>query len=1000
MYQTSSVLKSISIKKGGDSFMKKLLGLSLMIVLFASMSFGAITDYSFSTSLAINVPGDGGNKCAGTVIYNPDLNAVFVGMYFTGVGSRANMCGWSMDTADITYGTVTPKYIIRDRMFPNGDKMAALKAEYGNGVYQNGKMYFVCDLWMFNNLNMVGRKYSTVNADSVTITFPDVSASYPLYNVTGVSTTALTAVEDTYNTTAGQQLYAGSAVITTAAFTCAANGWQVNLPDNNRALVGVTGVWTDYQTTYTRESSNSVSGTTVQTLNGPIIAVTGVWTTSGGTGLNFAAATTVTRQSLLSDNATQVTATILPVNTVTGVWTNATGLGFNYYSGPGNSFVSGSGVITLNSATTLSGAGVSVWVSYTAQIATITGPNTITLNGPALPGAGTPVWTSYAANTIDFVGGVPGGLGTNFWTGGGWDEAPRVIWVNTLIPAAPRTVYVNYTDGKYDPWTGVIDLAVAHTPGQQLFVHVGQLQPGMRAIWKYDATTLAAETALNIYGHPVMWEPCTVATVYATSPVGYELGGMLAPITDQFIAGRNPGFDTAKSRLTYTNYGRDTIIGTSLSATQIQLNVAGKPISGFYGVYTDAALVGQNFWGAPTCAEWVAVTDVNKVTCPWGPIKNVTGIYTDVTRVGVNFLVGEGVADTTSRLRGVGPGGYWSISPTTPEIFAATGGIDTTLSLGSAFVVYTGEAPDNNSPIVNNLMDTTGIANLTIALPGAAIPLWADVNRANGIDVANNRVRVVGVANTPTLAVGDTAYICYLKQAGANPYAWTGAGTAGNRGPNRNPYGVALDKDGNYFLQTLWNDAGFHAYAANGDHIAKYPIRGSLSTVIRGQISCDTTNGNIYVADGGGVVWRWTKSGPGLDTYTQENLPFYLGACKGTATAGLRAQTNALRVKTVTAQVGGSVTLVYLGTVLNNNATTPGENILTVMRTDGTIDAVYSSDALAAGPTPRGADVTPDGKQVIFGNWAGPAGYAQASIWTSPLSPVPVELSRFETLIN
>jgi hypothetical protein len=496
-----------------------------------------------------------------------------------------------------------------------------------------------------------------------------------------------------------------------------------------------------------------------------------------------------------------------------------------------------------------------------------------------------------------------------------------------------------------------------------------------------------------------MWDVCTVTQVFATTPVGYELGGMSGVITDQFIAGRNPGFDTAKSRLTYTNYGRDTITGISLSATQIQLNVAGKPISGFYGVYTDAALVGQNFWGAPTCAEWVAVTNTDYVDCPWGPIRIPTGIYTDATRLGVNFYTGRASGDTTSRLNGVGSGGYWSISPTTPRIYAAVGGIDTTLSIGSAFVVYTGEPPDGFSPIVMNLMDTTGIANLTIPLPGPGTALWADVNRANGLDVANNRIRVVGVANTPTLAVGDTAYVCYLKQAGANPYAWTGAGTAGNRGPNRNPYGIALDKDENYFLQTLWNYSGFNAYAANGDHIALYPVRGSLSTVIRGQISCDTTNGDIYVADGGGVVWRWKKAGPGLDTYAQEDLPFYLGGCAGTATAGLRAQTNALRVKTVTAQVGGSVTLVYLGTALNNNGTTPGQDILTVMRTDGTIDAVYSSDAVS-GPTPRGADVSSDGKTVIFGNWAGPAGYAQASIWTSALSPVPVELSQFETLIN
>jgi hypothetical protein len=597
------------------------------------------------------------------------------------------------------------------------------------------------------------------------------------------------------------------------------------------------------------------------------------------------------------------------------------------------------------------------------------------------------------------------GLGTNFYTGGGFDEAVRSIWCNTQIPGAPTTVYVSGSFGRFNPITGVIELNATLDAGAPLFMHVGQLQPGHRAIWKYNATTLAAETALNIYGHPVMWEACTVATVYATTPVGYELGGMSAPITDQFMAARNPGANTAKSRLLYTNYGRSTIGPVaSASATQIALPLAGKPISGFYGIYTDAAMVGLNFWASRTCAEWVAVTNVNQVTCPWGPIRKPTGIYTDVTRVGVNFFTGLASGDTTSRLRGIGPGGYWSISPTTPIIYAATGGIDTTLSLGSAFVVYLGEPPDSISPCVYNLMDTTGIVNLTIPLPGPGTSVWADVNRANGLDIANNRVRVVSVANTPTLAVGDTAYICYLKQAGASPYAYTGAGTGGNRSLTANPYGMTIDKDGNYFATSLWSYWGWNALAANGDHIARYPMVGSQSQVIRGQISCDTTNGDIYLADGNGIVWRWKKSGSGLDTYVQEDLPFYLGASLGTNGAvGVGGMSSALRVKTVQAQVGGSVTLVYLGTPRDNNAATDGAGILTVMRTNGTIDAIYSSDAPAgttAGPTPRGADVTPDGKQVMFSNWAGPAGYAQVSIWASPLSPVPVELSQFETLIN
>ncbi|MCX7920356.1 MAG: hypothetical protein N3A72_12295 [bacterium] len=827
--------------------MKKFLGLSLMVVLLASVSFaGNIVNYSFLTSLAFNVPGDPSNKVNGCVLYNPILDAAFVGQYFTGTGSRALILGWSMDSTDPTYDSVTPKYIIRERVFPNGDKLVALKSMFGNADMYGGKMHFVCDRWGFDNLNMVPRTYCPVNADSVTVTFPYVSAKYPLYNVTGISTTASTAVEDTWG---GTQLYAGATAFTLIPVTCEANGWCVKLP-GTQALVAVT-----------------------------------------------------------------------------GVFTNATG------------------------------------------------------------------------------------LGTNFYTGGGFDEAARTIWVNTQIPSAPRTVYVSGSFGRFDPITGVIELNAPHPPGQMLFVHVGQLQPGHRAVWKYDAATLAAETALNIYGHPVMWEPVTVANVLSVSTITtYELGGMSGVITDQFIAGKVPGFNTAKSRLIYSSYGT-TMFGpiTPASSTLITgIPLAGKPISGVLGVYTDANMAGINFWSSRTCAEWVPVTNLDYVDCPWGPIRTVTGIFTNINRVGMNFFTGRETGDTTSRYLGIGPGGYWSISPTAPRIYAATGGIDTTLSLGSAFVVYTGEPPENVNVAVHNLMDTTGTLILTNPLPGTP-DVWVRVAFNNGLDVANNRVKVYATGLTNLLSVGDTVYICYLRQAGANPYNYTGPGTAGNRSVTANPYGVTFDKDGNYFVTSLWSYWGFNAHAANGDHIAWYPVRGSLSQVTRGQISCDTASPtqDIYWADGNGIVWRFKKTGAGLDTYVQEDLPFYLGACRGTnGTSGFRAMSSALRVKTIPAIIGGSVTLVYIGTPRDNNVTCEGIDQLTVMKTDGTIEGVYSTDNLANnGPTPRGADVAiyPDGStRVIFGAWAGTAAtrpYGQIYMWTSPKA-VPVELSRFEALIN
>jgi hypothetical protein len=1169
MFEKSFVKKIISLQKGGDSIMKKVLGLSLMVVLLASGAFAAFTSYSYLTSLANNVPGDGGNKVNGCVVYNPELNAVFTGEYFTGVGSRAVILGWSLNPADPTYGTTTPKYIIRDRMFPNGLQLTALKSMFGNAEYFNGKLHFVCDRWGFDSLNMVGRTWCTVNADSVSVTYPFVTSDCPLYNVTGVSSSASTIVEDTWG---GAQLYAGATTAFLTTTSGAVGFGQFVLPGNaDNMLVGVTGIWTNAYTLYTRQSTTSSDATTVTTVSAikSGVAITGVYTNSGGLGLNFAAATTVTRESTVSLNSTQVQVSIIPVNTVTGVWTNSGGLGFNFYVAPGNGFTSG-GLVTINSNTTIAGAGVSVWVSYTAQAASVSLPNTIFLNGPPLAGAGTSVWVTYGSSVLDNVG-TPTGIGTNFYTGGGYDEAPCVVWPGASITGSPTTVYAAYSLGQVNPNTGVIKLNPLYPqpPGNSLFVHVGQLQPGHRAVWRYNATTLAAETALNIYGHPVMWEASTVVSVNIATPgIGttYQIGGFSAPMTDQFLVGKVKGADTGRSRLTYTNYGAVTVGPiVSASATNFNIALAGKPYSGFYGVWTNASGLGTNFWSSPSPAAWVAITDTTKIELPgWLPIRksvsistggtsaftrestssvsgtvintlkapivscsgvwtnaaglgnnfaaattvtrestvstsatqcqvssslvnSVTGVWTNsgglgfnyyvapgntfttgglvtinsnttfggagvsvwvtytaqaatvslpnvitlnatplpggpgsaawssyvisgidptgtVTAAGTNFFTGRvGAADTTSQKGAGGPGGWWSIAIDTPTIYAYVGGIDTTLSLGSAFVNYLGEPPDNYNYF--NLMDTTGDIILTNPLPGPGTSVWVGYNRANGLDIANNLIQVVSVGNTPTLAVGDTVYTCYLKQAGANPYNYTGAGTAGNRSVTANPYGMTIDKDGNYFVTTLWSYNGFCALDAAGNNWGRYPMRGSQSQVIRGQISCNTTNGDIYYADGNGIVWRYKKTGPGLDTYVQDNEPFYLGACYGTNGIAFRATSSALRVKTVLSAFDNApVTLVYLGTPRDNNATTEGTDLITIMDTNGNVVNRWSHP-LGGYATPRGMDVAqdlsltwPNRDKILVGGWAGPAGYGKVMVWQG--YAVPVELSRFESFVN
>jgi hypothetical protein len=824
---TSRFAKYILLQKGGDSLMKKLLGLSLMLVLFTTMSFAAITQYSFWTTLG---EVKGGNQSNGSLVYNPDLNAAFSASYYTGLGSRACILGWSMDTGDPTFGTTDPKYFIRERMHANGVRLGGYKSVYGQSAHVNGSLYFISDRFNMSNLNFVTRLWCPVNSDSVTVTFPNVSAAFPLYNVTGISSTASTIYEDTWG---GVQLWAGSTTFTLIPVTCEADGRRVIAP-GNQALVGMVGVYTD-----------------------------------------------------------------------------------------------------------------------------------------------------------------AAGVGTNFYTGGGYSEGSRTIWCNTLIPGAPVTVYVSGTFGRYNPTTGVIELAFAHDTGTLLFVHVGQLQPSQRGVWKINATTLQPQAGFDVFGAPMGLTACTVANVMADGKLEIAVPPAY-PVTDQYIALRDPAGNTSKARLTYTSYGRYTVGPVaSISATQVQIDVQGKPASGFYSISTDANFAGQNFWGRNSFADWVAVTDLTKVQGPWGPIDVAKGIWTDATKAGINFFTGA-AGDALSAKAG-GTGGWWSVSVDTPVIYAAVGGIDTTLSMGSAYVEYTCPAPDGYSACGGySIMDTTGIITVQIPLPHPT-SVWVDYNTGNGIDVANNRfITIAPAANTPAVAVGDTVYACMMYQGGSNPYNFTGPGTAGNRSIPWNPYGVTVDNDGNVFTGSLWPWWGIQAHDSAGNLIARYPIKGGTSTVCRGQISVDTSNGDLYWEDGGGAVWRLKKTGAGLDSYVQDNEPFYLGACLGTAGI-VGGHTSSIKTKTVPATVGGAISLVYLTTVSNNNATGLDTKQLTVMRTNGTIDAQVDG-APGLGISYRGMDVTPDGLKVMAAGWADGT-YPTITVWSGP-QVVPVELSRFETVIN
>jgi hypothetical protein len=1062
MLEKSSFTKVIPKFKGGDSIMKKVLGLCLMVVLLASMSFAAISSYSYSTQLAGAVNGDGGNKVNGAVVYDPDLDAVFTGQYFSGVGSRANILGWTMNPANPLYASNTPAFYIRDRIYGNGEGFGAVKAIYGASAYYNGNLYFISDRWGFTDLNMVARIWCPVNADSVSVTFPYVTATKPLYNVTGISSTALNPAEDSYNTAAGQNLWPGSTAFLRIPVTSEADGYRVILP-GSQALVAMVGVYTD-----------------------------------------------------------------------------------------------------------------------------------------------------------------AGGLGTNFYTGGGFSEASKTIWCNTRIPGAPLTVYVSGSFGRYNPLTGYIELTAAFTPGTMLLTHVGQLQPSQRGVWKYDATTLSAKTGIGVFGVPGMFIPSTIASIITTvagATTGLEVQVPPAyPITDQFLVTRDPAGNTAKSRLNYADYGRNTVASVMATNTQFTVDLGGKPYYGVNGVYTDANEVGFNFWSSRTCAQWVPVTDTTVITTPWGwvdtplgiwttgnrtgfnfflggpqpgayvripgtaiaadtvqpvtsfmgagVIASIQGVYTDAAGSGKNFAVAYAIAlepltstdanhvtvtqlplnsvagvftnaagtgknfaanaayvrdavtstdattvniswlpltavtgvwtsnDTTAlgfnfysgpgnkftaagvitvntsttlggavpvwvsysggtaasivaatgvitlngnalpgattpvwvsynagavptilppdmqtaklngnplpggsiwisytagdalSMKGGGRGGYWDIRD---KIYAWAGGIDTTLSLGSAFIAYNGESLDNINVGRYNVMDTTGVINISWQLP-IGTPVWFDYTRGNGLDVANNRLRVgAPAANTPLVSVGDTVYTCLLYQGGTNPYKYTGAGTANNRSIVWNPYGLAVNNaTGDLVTASLFSNYGWYAYDASGNLMNHYAIRGSRSTVTRGQISVDQLNGDVYWADGASPVWKFVKSGAGLDTYIQEYTPFYLGAVLGTTGAVGGGMSPGVRVKTV-----NGVSIVYLATSRDNNAAVSGEKWLTVMRTNGTIDATYDRGGLNVAA--RGLDVTPDGTKVMVGGWAGTGAYGQVMVFTGT---VPVELSRFESVVE
>lgn len=833
--------------------MRNIFWVSILIVLLASSTFGATTSYSFLTTLGQNANA----AVNGTVVYDPDLDAVFIGQYFTGLGSRSNILGWGFQgewpDIDSTYGTSTPRYYIRERMYNNGLKMGGLKSVFGAATYLKGKLYFVSDRWGYTDLTMRPRLWCPVNSDSVTVTFPYVTANLPLYAVNGVSSTASTQVEDTWS---GTQLYASTATtFTLISTTSQTDGYWVIIP-GNQFLAGITGVWTNNDTT---------------------------------------------------------------------------------------------------------------------------------------------------------------ALGTNFYTGGEVNGPTRTAWCNTFIPGSPRPVYVTGSVQRFQPQTGVIELVTPHPPGQLLFVDVGQLQPGQRGVWKYSATTLAAETGFGIYGTPVMFEPCTVANIITSGGVttGLDIGVPGIRVTDQFLVTREIGTNNTRGRLGYASYGRFTTgPWVSTSATTFKLDVQGRPYSTIYGVYTTANCVGTNFWGRRTFNGWIAVTDTAKVVVPWGPIAYPTGIFTNANKLGINFFTGltYGIETLSVKSGSGGIGGWWNVSVDTPTIYAAISGINTTLSLGSVFVLYDGEPPDAYTPGKYNPMDTTGIINLQIPLPGPGTSVWIDFDRNYGRDVANNMVRTIApAANTPPMHVGDTVYISMLAQGGANPYKYTGSGTTGNRAVTANPYGVTFDKDGNFFTCSLWSYWGIFAHDSAGNLIARYPVKGALSTVTRGEISCDTATGDIYWGDVCGVVWRFKKTGAGIDSYVQENEPFYLGACLGTNNTVLRGMVTSLKVITgwpffYDGQFYGTFTQIYLTTPMDYDGPTPWTDIITIMRPDGTINTRCSYDAITA--TLRGIDVK------LYHGFAGlTEGIMMTGMWSQTIPPpypqvylwsgwVPVELSRFETVIE
>jgi hypothetical protein len=836
--------KTLSQKKGGKTNMKKSLILGLFVlVLISSFANAAITNYSFLTTTGWNATG---NQINGSCIYNPALDAVFNGQYNTSAtANRHNIIGWSVDSTDPTYSTVTPKYFIRNRMYGNGLKLSGLVNNNGRGDLKDGKIYTTADFFLMTNLNFVPREYVPVNADSVTITFPNVSANNPIYSVVGVSSSASNLIEDANG---APSLLAANVATTFVSASTDPTGWRVILPSNGRALVAVAGVFTS-----------------------------------------------------------------------------------------------------------------------------------------------------------------PTGVAPNYFTGGGFTEAARSIWLNTIVPGAPREVFVSYTDGRFNPNTGVIDLSTTIDPGTMLFTSVGQLQPTTRAIYKWDATTLAAETGVSIFGTPAMYILSTVAqvTTLGTSTVIDVSVPTAYPVTDQYQIVKEIGGNTGKARLAIASYGNFTVGPiASASSTQVVVNLNGIPYSAIVGVWTiNPPGASTNFWSrrafASSTGGWVLVTDTTKIVVPWGPIDQPAGIWTDSTKIGKNFLTGQNGATEGLSFKAGSTGGWWNVSEITPTLYASVGGIDTSLSNDSAWIQYTSPPPDNITPGISNFMDTTGIINLYNPLPGAGTNVWVGYNCANGIDVANNRVRGLYATGTPVINAGDTVYVSMLYQGGSNPYNLTGPGTAGNRAiGGNNPYGVALDNAGNYFVTQLFSQYGIHAFDASGNFIARYPIKGARSTVTRGGIAVDTITNDLYWADQGGGVWKFTKTGGTLDTYVQDTEPFFIGSVLGGA-IDQGGMTPMVVVKSLPTLTGGWTTLVFISTNNSaNNGNALNAGTITIMKPDGTIDAKISgpSTPLIDG---RGLDVSPDGKRVFYSPFASQTGaYSQVYVYQDLNGPVPIELSVFESVID